>query len=116
MAVLDVLEDERLLENAGAVGDYTISRFEKLSDRHSLIGDVRGGGLFLAVELVTDRKAKTPATAETKRLINLMRERGVLISRIGLKDNILKIRPPMPFSRQHAALLVDTFDEAMADL
>ena len=116
MAVLDVLEDERLLENAGAVGDYTISRFEKLSDRHSLIGDVRGGGLFLAVELVTDRKAKTPATAETKRLINLMRERGVLISRIGLKNNILKIRPPMPFSRQHAALLVDTFDEAMADL
>jgi 4-aminobutyrate aminotransferase-like enzyme len=116
MAVLDVLEDERLLENASAVGNYTISRFAKLSDRHSLIGDVRGGGLFLAVELVTDRKAKTPATAETKRLINLMRERGVLISRIGLKDNILKIRPPMLFSQQHADLLVDTFDEGMADL
>ena len=116
MAVLDVLEDERLLENAGAVGGYAISRFQKLCDRHSLIGDVRGDGLFLAVELVTDRKAKTPATAETKRLINLMRERGVLVSRIGIKDNILKIRPPMPFSRQHADLLVDTFDEAMADL
>ncbi len=115
-AVLDVLEDERLLKNALNVGNYTLTRLSQLAERHSLIGDVRGSGLFFAVELVTDRRAKTPATAETKRLVNQMRERGVLISRIGMHDNILKIRPPMPFSREHADLLVDTLDEALAAL
>jgi 4-aminobutyrate aminotransferase-like enzyme len=116
MAVLDVLEDERLVENAVSVGNYTIARLAQLAKRHALIGDVRGAGLFFAVELVSDRKAKTPAAAETKRLVNLMREHGVLISRIGLYDNILKIRPPMPFSTQHADLLVDTLDAVMAAL
>jgi 4-aminobutyrate aminotransferase-like enzyme len=115
-AVLDVLEDERLLKNALNVGNYTLTRLSQLAERHSLIGDVRGSGLFFAVELVTDRRAKTPATAVTKRLVNQMRERGVLISCIGMHDNILKIRPPMPFSREHADLLVDTLDEALAAL
>jgi 4-aminobutyrate aminotransferase-like enzyme len=115
-AVLDVIEDERLLENAVTVGAYTLAKLAALAERHMLIGDVRGAGLFFAVELVSDRKAKTPATAQTKRLVNLMRERGVLISRIGLHDNILKIRPPMPFSKEHADLLVDTLDQVMAAL
>ncbi len=115
-AVLDVLQDERLLQNAVAVGSHTLQRLSKLADRHALIGDVRGAGLFFAVELVSDRQAKTPATAETRRVVNLMRERGVLISRIGIHDNILKIRPPMPFQRQHADLLVDTLDEVLAAL
>jgi 4-aminobutyrate aminotransferase-like enzyme len=115
-AVLDVLEDERLLENAVAVGAYTLDKLAALAQRHTLIGDVRGAGLFFAVELVSDRKAKTPAPAQTKRVVNLMRERGVLISRIGVHDNILKVRPPMPFSKQHADLLVDTLDEVLAAL
>jgi 4-aminobutyrate aminotransferase-like enzyme len=115
-AVLDVIEDERLLENAVTVGAYTLAKLAALAQRHMLIGDVRGAGLFFAVELVSDRQAKTPATAQTKRLVNLMRERGVLISRIGLYDNILKIRPPMPFSKEHADLLVDTLDQVMAAL
>ena len=115
-AVLDVLQDERLLQNAVAVGNYTLQRLSVLAGRHALIGDVRGAGLFFAVELVSDRQAKTPATAETKRLVNLMRERGVLISRIGMHDNILKIRPPMPFQKQHADLLVDTLDEVLSAL
>jgi 4-aminobutyrate aminotransferase-like enzyme len=116
MAVLDVIEEERLLENALTVGRYTLEKLVQLAERHALIGDVRGAGLFFAVELVTDRKAKTPATAQTQRLVNLMREDGVLISRIGLHDNILKIRPPMPFSKQNADLLVDTLDRVMAAL
>jgi 4-aminobutyrate aminotransferase-like enzyme len=115
-AVLDVLQDERLLQNAVAVGNYTLQRLTKLAERHALIGDVRGAGLFFAVELVSDRQAKTPATAQTKRLVNLMCERGVLISRIGMHDNILKIRPPMPFQKQHADLLVDTLDEVLSAL
>ncbi len=116
MAVLDVIEDEQLLQNAVTVGEYTLARLEELANRHTLIGDVRGAGLFFAVELVLDRHAKTPATAQTKRLVNLMRDRGVLISRIGMHDNILKIRPPMPFSKQNADLLVDTLNQALAAL
>lgn len=115
-AVLDVLEDEHLLENAVTVGSYTLGRLKSLAERHTLIGDVRGAGLFFAVELVTDRAAKTPAGAQTKRLVNLMRERGVLISRIGIHDNILKIRPPMVFAKQHADLLIETLDSVLADL
>jgi 4-aminobutyrate aminotransferase-like enzyme len=115
-AVLDVLEDEHLLENATAVGNYTTARLAELAKRHALIGDVRGAGLFFAVELVSDSRTQLPAPAETKRMVNRMRERGVLISRIGVHDNILKIRPPMPFSKQHADLLVDTLDEALASL
>jgi 4-aminobutyrate aminotransferase-like enzyme len=116
MAVLDAIEDESLLENAVTVGNYTLERLSKLADRHELIGDVRGAGMFFAVELVSDRKAKTPATAQTKRLVNLMRERGVLISRIGIHDNILKIRPPMTFSKQHADVLIETLDGVLAAL
>jgi len=115
-AVLDVLEGERLVENAAAVGSYALGLLQGLAARHNLIGDVRGAGLFFAVELVSDRGTKAPATAETKRLVNRMRERGVLISRIGPHDNILKIRPPMPFSKQHADLLIDTLDGVMAAL
>jgi 4-aminobutyrate aminotransferase-like enzyme len=115
-AVLDVLEDEHLLENAVTVGSYTLGRLRSLAERHTLIGDVRGAGLFFAVELVSDRAAKTPASAQTKRLVNLMRERGVLISRIGIHDNILKIRPPMVFAKQHADLLIETLDSVLAEL
>jgi len=115
-AVLDVIEEEHLLENAVTVGNYTTTKLKKLADKHVLVGDVRGAGLFFAVELVTDRAAKTPATAATRKLVNMMRERGVLLSRIGPHDNILKIRPPMQFAKQHADLLVDTLDEVMAAL
>src|SRR5580658_7626407 len=70
MAVLDVIEDEHLLENAVSVGNYTLARLTELGERHALIGDVRGAGLFFAVELVGDRGPKSPATAETKRVVN----------------------------------------------
>ncbi len=116
MAVLEVLEREHLMENARTTGAYVVNQLNRLMDRHPLIGDVRGKGMFFAVELVTDRNARTPATAQAKRLINLMRERGVLISRIGINDNILKIRPPMPFKPEHADLLIDTLDQALAGL
>jgi 4-aminobutyrate aminotransferase-like enzyme len=115
-AVLDVLEDERLVEQAARVGRYTLERLAELQERHPLIGEVRGAGMFFAVELVSDRGSKTPATADTKRVVNGMYERGVLLSRIGRHDNILKIRPPMPFSRQHADLLVDTLDAVLSSL
>jgi 4-aminobutyrate aminotransferase-like enzyme len=116
LAVLKVLEEERLLENARRVGEYVIEGLETLQTRHPVIGDVRGRGLFFAVELVRDRATKEPAGAATKRIVNGMRDRGVLISRIGPHDNILKIRPPMPFNTDNADLLLNTLDDVITGI
>jgi 4-aminobutyrate aminotransferase-like enzyme len=115
-AVLDVLKDERLLENARSTGDYVIAGLKRLQGKHPLIGDVRGRGLFFAVEMVKDRQTREPAGSDTKRIVNGMRERGVLISRIGPHDNILKIRPPMVFNEENADLLLQTLDAVMTGL
>ena len=84
-----------------------------LMKKHDLIGDVRGVGLMIGVELVTDRKAKTPATKETKRVLNLMRDHGVLVGYEGRDVNIVKVRPPMPFKIEHADQTVDAMDKAL---
>ena len=81
-----------------------------------LVGEVRDKGLFMAVELVSDRSSRAPAGTESGRLINLMRERGALISRLGRFDNVLKLRPPLPFGREHADILLATLDECLAAL
>ena len=114
LAVLDVLEQEDLLQNAVTTGAYVANGLRQLQAKHELIGDVRDKGMFFAVELVTDRAKKTPATEQSARLINEMRQQGVLISRIGRHDNVLKMRPPMPFNREHADLLLATLDDCLA--
>jgi 4-aminobutyrate aminotransferase-like enzyme len=116
LAVLDVLRDEKLVEHARNVGEYVQSGLRELQARYPLIGDVRGRGLFFGAELVRDRDSLEPATAEAGRLVNAMRERGVLISRIGLHDNVLKMRPPMPFAGEHADMLLSMLDECLGSL
>ncbi|XP_026321834.1 alanine--glyoxylate aminotransferase 2-like [Hyposmocoma kahamanoa] len=115
-AVLDVIEEERLMERAQRVGNHLINRCEALKHKHRLIGDVRGRGLFVGVELVTDRETRTPATAEAKHIVNRMREEKILISRDGPDSNVLKFKPPMVFSTQDADRLVDTLDRMLAEL
>ncbi|MEX3772751.1 aspartate aminotransferase family protein [Pseudomonas sp. MYb118] len=116
MAVLDVIEQQQLLDNAMTVGAYVQQRLQTLAGKHSIIGDVRGKGLFFAMELVRDHASKEPAGPEARRVVNHMREHGVLISKIGAGDNILKLRPPLVFSREHADLFVDTLDSALSAL
>jgi len=116
MAVLDVVEREGLMANAQRVGLHLRAGLSKLAERHALIGDVRGAGLFVGLELVTDRQARTPATAETVRVVNGLRERQVLLSATGEHANTLKIRPPLVFSEAHADLLVETLDEVLRGL
>ncbi|MGH8247569.1 MAG: aspartate aminotransferase family protein [Gammaproteobacteria bacterium] len=116
MAVLDVMERENLIENARVTGDYVRDGLRRLQKKHDLIGDVRGHGLWIGAELVRDGKTKEPAADEAKRAINLMKDRGVLMGRIGQYDNVLKMRPPMPFGREHADLLLSTLDEVLSAL
>jgi 4-aminobutyrate aminotransferase-like enzyme len=113
LAVLDVLEQEGLQANARRVGALLHSRLTRLSDRHPLIGDVRGAGLFIGVELVRDRTTLKPATAEAGRVINRMRDAGVLIGLDGPNSNVLKIRPPLAFDETHAEQLADALDAAL---
>lgn len=114
LAVLDVLEEEDLQANAAEQGRHIVAGLESLADRHELIGDVRGNGLFIAVELVDSRADKTPAIEMTARIVNGLRDRGVLVGSIGPDNNILKLRPPMVLRRAEADLLLETLDETLS--
>ncbi len=101
-AVLDVIEDEGLLENSRSIGDHMREGLRALAERHDSIGDVRGAGLFIGVEMVSDRVRKTPDAATATAVINGLREEGVLISGCAKTANVLKIRPPLIFTRENA--------------
>jgi 4-aminobutyrate aminotransferase-like enzyme len=116
LAVLEVIEREGLMQNAHEVGAYLREGLEQLAKQYSLIGDVRGAGLFTGVELVRDRETLEPAPEETARVVNGLREARVLISSAGPHANILKVRPPLPFSRDNADLLLATMDKVLASL
>jgi 4-aminobutyrate aminotransferase-like enzyme len=110
LAVLEVLRDEGLPANAAAVGTQLLDGLWALAARHPIIGDVRGAGLSIGVELVRDRATKEPATEATARIVNALRERRVLISASGPGANILKIRPPLCLTREQAGLFLETLD------
>ncbi|RLM02316.1 4-aminobutyrate aminotransferase [Gibbsiella quercinecans] len=115
-AVLQVIRNEKLQQNAESSGEKLRHGLRRLAERYPLIGDVRGAGLFIGVELVTDRTQKTPATLLAAQAVNLLRERGVLISTTGPQANILKIRPPLVFNEQHCSLFLDTLEGVLATL
>ena len=113
LAVLDVLEAEKLQEHALRVGDRLLESLRLLMHSHQLVGDVRGSGLFVGVELVQDRLTRQPATAAASAVVNQMREEGILIGTEGPSHNVLKIRPPMPFTQPDADLLTATLDSVL---
>ena len=93
-----------------------MQRFKAMAQRHPLIGDVRGAGLFLGIELVTDRETLTPATAEAGWIVHHMRQNAVLASTDGPHDNVLKFKPPMVFAMPEADILCAAIEAAFADL
>ena len=115
-AVLDVLERDELIESGRVVGDYFRGRLRELMATQPLIGDVRGNGMLIGVEFVTDRDARTPATEETARLLELMRQRQVLVGHEGRDSNILKLRPPLVFRHEHVDRFIEALDGALSEL
>ena len=109
LAVLDVLRDEGLQAHALAVGARLLAGLRPLVDQVPLVGDVRGSGLFLGVELVRDRATLEPAGTEAAYVADRMREEGILLGTDGPHHNVVKIRPPMPFDGADADRLVETF-------
>jgi 4-aminobutyrate aminotransferase-like enzyme len=114
LAVLAVIEDEGLVASAAEAGSYLRQGLMALAQRHPLIGDVRGEGLLLGVELVDDRQTRAPAAGHAHRVAEAMRERGILLSTTGPAGNVLKIRPPLVFRAEHADLLLETLDDVLA--
>jgi 4-aminobutyrate aminotransferase-like enzyme len=113
LAVLDVIESENLQQNALEVGQHIVDDLWKLAEKHPCIGDVRGTGLFLAVDLVTDRDKRTPATELATKVVNELRDCGVLTGAIGPHANILKLRCPLVLTRDEADFLIDRLDAAI---
>ncbi len=113
MTVLDVIEDERLVANAAAIGEVIRAGIRAIADRHPALGDVRGRGLMIGVEVVADGAARMPDAALAARVQNGMRERGVLVGTTARAGNVLKIRPPLVVDRDDAALLLAMLEEAL---
>jgi len=115
-AVLEVVLDERLQAHAASTGEQLLNELRKLMKHHSCIGEVRGTGFFIGVELVENRETLEPATELADRVVNEMRERAILLGTDGPFHNVIKIRPPMPFSAGDAAELVLNLDQVLHDL
>jgi alanine-glyoxylate transaminase/(R)-3-amino-2-methylpropionate-pyruvate transaminase len=113
LATLEVIESEGIQQNALAVGTHLKERLLELQEHQPLIGEVRGMGLMLGVELVRDRQTKEPASDETALLLELCKERGLLLGKGGLFGNTLRIKPPMCLTRDDADFLVDCLDEVL---
>lgn len=114
LAVLDVIRDEELQQNALEVGEYLKRELRLLQD-HRLVGDVRGLGLFLGIELVRDRDTLEPAGREATQIVERMKERGILLSTDGPFHNVIKIKPPLVFSMKDADVLVSSLDAVLRD-
>ena len=108
-AVIDYIEDQKLLDNCTTTGAYLRGRLEELKDKHEIIGDVRGMGLMQAIELVDDRQTKKPATAQTVQLLEATRENRLIVGKGGLYGNVIRVTPPMNIGRSD----VDHFIEAL---
>jgi len=114
LAVLETIKTENLQQNALEVGNFLKTGLLELKEKYSLIGDVRGKGLFLGAELVLDHETLEPATTKAGAIIEDMKERGVLLSTDGPLDNVLKIKPPIIFTRENAEHVLKLLDETLA--
>jgi 4-aminobutyrate aminotransferase-like enzyme/Ser/Thr protein kinase RdoA (MazF antagonist) len=115
LAVLDVVEEENLQQHALRVGAYLIERLKTLQSRHDLIGDVRGSGLFLGIDLVLDRETREAAPLQASYVVNRLRDRGILAGTDGPLHNVIKLRPPLVFSEADADLFVMTLDAILQE-
>lgn len=115
MAVLEELETQELQANAAKIGKLAHEKLTELASRYDIIGDVREAGMVFGCEFVLDRLTKEPAIEFTDRIINAMRQNGIILSKLGRHKNTLKIRPPMPFDEYNLDLLISTLDKVLAE-
>lgn len=113
---IDIIREEKLIENADAMGDYLKEGMKALMKLHPLIGDVRGRGLLLGMELVKNRETKEYATAETAELMELCRNEGILIGKGGLFGNVVRLAPPLAINQQQCDEVLRVFDKSLGEI
>jgi len=116
LAVLDVIRDEEMQQHAKETGDYLMKGLKGLMDKYPVISDVRGHGLFIGAEMVTNRDTREPAILEIDRTVEMMKDKGFLLSTDGPLHNVLKIKPPMPFNQQNAEEMIVCLDGILKEL
>jgi alanine-glyoxylate transaminase/(R)-3-amino-2-methylpropionate-pyruvate transaminase len=116
LATLEVIDNEHIQDNARVVGQHLKQRLLDLQQRQPLIGEVRGLGLMLGVELVRDRHTKEPADRETAELLERCKDRGLLVGKGGLYGNVLRIKPPMCLTKDDADFIADCLEQSFAAL
>jgi alanine-glyoxylate transaminase/(R)-3-amino-2-methylpropionate-pyruvate transaminase len=116
MATIEVIDRENLQENCRIVGTHLLEGLKRLEKKHIPIGEVRGMGLMIGVEIVKSRESREPAPAATVEIMELAKERGLLIGKGGLSGNVLRIKPPMCFTRDNADFLINVLDECFTHL
>ena len=116
IATLDVVRDEKLADNAATQGDFIMNGIREMSSRHHLIGDVRGSGLIIGVELVLDRETKKPATRECGKVVLRCQQLGLLVHYVGIFSNVIEITPPLVLTRAEATIGLEIFDRALSDV
>ena len=115
-ATIEVIEEENLLENAETVGNYFRGKLDELQQKYRVIGDVRGKGLMLALELVNDRTTKEPAPVATSQLLERARENGLLIGKGGLAGNVIRLSPMLNISRADVDEAARLLDKSLAEI
>jgi 4-aminobutyrate aminotransferase-like enzyme len=115
LAVLETIERDRLVPHAAKVGKVLLDGIAGLAAKHEAIGDVRGAGLFVGVELVSDRTTRAADRSLTSQVVNLMRDKGVLLSACAQGHNVLKIRPPIVLSAEQAGMVIEALDESLTE-
>jgi len=113
-ATIDLIEEDRLMDNAEVVGNYFRQGLQSLQDKHDLIGDVRGMGLMQALEFVKDRKTKEVAPQETTQFMEECRSRGLLIGKGGLYGNVIRMSPPLNIAKSDVDEAIKIMDEALS--
>ena len=115
-ATMEIIEEENLSENALAMGRRIVDGLTDMMSRHAMIGDIRGRGLLLGMELVKDRKSKEFASAEAARLMDLCKDHGVLLGKGVLRGNVIRIAPPLSISADQVDHLLEVMDRALSEL
>jgi alanine-glyoxylate transaminase/(R)-3-amino-2-methylpropionate-pyruvate transaminase len=116
MAVLEVIEREKLQENSLTIGNRLLTGLNRLKEKYKLIGDVRGKGLLVGIELVKDRQSKEPAKEECAQILETCKEMGLLLGKGGLWGQTIRFSPPMCVNEQDADFLLDVLDRAFSNL
>ena len=113
-AVIDFIEEQRLMDNCTETGNYFRGKLEELKDKHEIIGDVRGMGLMQAIELVEDRQTKAPAAAQSAMMMEATRENGILVGKGGLYGNVIRVTPPMNIGKSDVDNFIIALDKSLA--